>query len=141
MRKINLLLVVLLVAVLSTTVLAQPKGILVDIPGTGVHFFTYRYEGDAPPYDKVNAIWANLSAVFAAWVEAGQDPAALTAKDVQIRTEDGTVSLYVKDQFIVEVDAYHAALNKATKAQLAEKWAANLRRGIEAFVAINEPLD
>lgn len=82
-----------------------------------------------------------MSAVFAAWVEAGQDPAALTAKDVQIRTEDGTVSLYVKDQFIVEVDAYHAALNKATKAQLAEKWAANLRRGIEAFVAINEPLD
>ena len=30
-----------MVAVLSTTEMAQPKGILVAIPGTGVHFFTY----------------------------------------------------------------------------------------------------
>lgn len=141
MRRINLLLVVLLVAVLSTTVLAQSKGIPVDIPGTGVHFFTYRYEGATPPYDKINTIWSNLSNVFTAWVDAGQDPSALTAKDVEIKTDAaGTVALYVKGQFIVEVDAYHAAANKATKAQLAEKWAANLRKGVEVFVQLNHPI-
>jgi hypothetical protein len=94
-----------------------------------------------PPYDQISKIWANLSSVFSAWVEAGQDPSALSAKDVQIKTDaSGAVSLYVKDTFIVEVDEYHASLNKATKAQLAEKWAANLKRGVEAFVAINELL-
>lgn len=142
MRKINFLFVVLLVALLSGPVLAQSKGIPVDIPGTGIHFFTYRYEGTTPPYDQVNAIWSNLTKVFTEWVEAGQDPAKLTAKDVEIKTDAaGNVSLYVKGQFIVEVDAYHASFNKATKAQLAEKWAANLRRGVERFVAINLPRD
>lgn len=141
-RKFNFLLVVLLVAVLSATALAQSKGIPVDVPGTGVLFFTYRYEGNVPPYDAVNTIWTNLNTVFTAWVDAGQDPSALTGKDVQIKTDAaGNVSLYVKDQFIVEVDAYHAAANKSTKAQLAEKWAANLRRGVEAFVKINEPIN
>jgi len=141
-RRMNLLLVVLLVAVVSTTVLAQSKGIPVDIPGTGVHFFTYRYEGTTPPYDQINTIWANLSKVFGAWVDAGQDPSALTAKDVEIRTDAaGDVALYVKGQFIVEVDAYHAEQNKATKAQLAEKWAANLRKGIEVFVTLNKPIE
>lgn len=140
-RKINFLLVVVLLMVFSTNVLAQSKSIPVDIPGTGVHFFMYRYEGTTPPYDQISKIWANLSSVFSAWVEAGQDPSALSAKDVQIKTDaSGAVSLYVKDTFIVEVDEYHASLNKATKAQLAEKWAANLKRGVEAFVAINELL-
>ena len=142
MRKFNFLLVVLLVAVLSAAALAQSKGIPVDVPGTGVLFFTYRYEGNVPPYDAVNTIWTNLNTVFTAWVDAGQDPSALTAKDVEIRTDAaGDVALYVKGQFIVEVDAYHAEQNKATKAQLAEKWAANLRKGIEVFVTLNKPIE
>ncbi|HHW72304.1 MAG TPA: hypothetical protein GX393_03655 [Firmicutes bacterium] len=142
MRKINFLLVVLLVAVLSSAVQAQVKGYPVDIPGTGVLFFTYRYEGNTAPYDKINEIWGNLTKVFTAWVDAGQNPSALTGKDVEIKTDAaGNVALYVKGQFIVEVDAFHAAYNKATKAQLAEKWAANLRKGIEAFVANNQPIN
>lgn len=140
MRKLTFLLVVVLVAVLSGPIMAQTKGFPVDIPGTGVNFFLYRYEGNNVPYDKINAIWANLSKVFADWVEAGQDPAQLSGKDVQIKTNAaGAVGLYVKDQFIVEVDQFHAAANKATPAQLAEKWAANLRLGVETFVAVNQP--
>ncbi|NMB01232.1 MAG: hypothetical protein GX971_06910 [Firmicutes bacterium] len=135
-RKLNFFLVVTLVTMLSGTVLAQ--GIPVDIPGTGVNFFLYRYEGQNP-HEKINDIWANLTKVFSDWVEAGQKPGALSGKDVQIKTNSsGSVSLYVKDQFILEVDQYHAQANKATPAQLAEKWAANLRAGVDAFVTINE---
>lgn len=130
-RKLNFLLVVALVALLSSTVFAQ--GVPVDIPGTGVNFFLYRYEGQAVPHDKINAIWENISKAFQAWVDGGQQPGALSGKDVQVKGND----LYVKDQFILTVDQYHADANRATRAQLAEKWAANLRKGVEAFVAIN----
>lgn len=139
-RKLNFFLVVVLIAMLSGgTVLAQGQGVPVDIPGTGVNFFLYRYEGQDEPYDKINEIWANLSIVFSEWEKDGQKPGALSAEDVQIKANaSGSVSLYVKDQFILEVDEYHARANKATPAQLAEKWAANLREGIDAFVTINE---
>ena len=139
MRKVKFLLIVVLVVMLSSGVFAQVQGIPVDIPGTGVNFFLYRYEGNAAPHDKVNTIWANLSNAFAQWVDAGQKPQALSGKDVQIKTNSsGSVSIYVKEQFIVEVDQYHAKVNKATPAQLAEKWAANLRKGVDTFVTINE---
>lgn len=131
MRKFNFLLVVALVAMLSGTVLAQ--GIPVDIPGTGVNFFLYRFEGQVAPYEKINAIWENLSKAFQAWVDGGQQPGTLSGKDVQVKGHE----LYVKDQFILAVDQYHANANKATQAQLAEKWAANLRKGVDAFVATN----
>lgn len=136
-RKSNFLLVVLIaVAVLSGTVLAQGKGIPVDIPGTGVNFFLYRYEGSVP-HAKIETIWENLSKVFAEWSAAGQNPQALSGKDVTIKTVAGSVNLYVKDHFILEVDQYHAKANKATPAQLAEKWADNLRKGVDEFVAVN----
>lgn len=140
MRKVKFLLIVVLVMVLSSGVFAQVQGIPVDIPGTGVNFFLYRYEGSSAPHGKVNEIWANLSNAFTQWVDGGQSPQALAGKDVQIKTNSsGSVNIYVKDQFIVEVDQYHAKINKATPAQLAEKWAANLRKGIDEFVAINAP--
>lgn len=129
-RKVNFLLVVALVVILSGTVLAQ--GVPVDIPGTGVNFFLYRYEGSVP-YDKIATIWENLSKAFQVWVDEGQEPGGLTGADVQVKGND----IYVKDQFILTVDQFHANANKATRAQLAEKWAANLRQGVEAFVAIN----
>lgn len=131
MRKFNFILVILLVALLSSTALA--KGVPVDIPGTGVNFFLYRYEGQAAPYDKINAIWENLSKAFQEWVDEGQIPGALSGKDVHIKGSD----IYIKDQYILTVDQYHADANKATRAQLAEKWAANLRAGVDAFVTIN----
>lgn len=138
-RKVNFLLVVLVVTLLGGSALAQGQGIPVDIPGTGVNFFLYRYEGQSEPYAEINEIWANLSKAFSEWVEAGQKPGALSGKDVQIKTNaSGSVNLYIKDHFILEVDEYHARANKATPAQLAEKWAANLREGVDAFVAINE---
>lgn len=139
MRKVKFLLIVVLIATLSGGAFAQTKGIPVDIPGTGLNFFLYRYE-EVAPHDKVNAIWANLSNAFAQWVDAGQDPLALSGKDVQIKTNSsGSVSIYIKEQFIVEVDQYHAKINKATTPQLAEKWADNLRKGVDKFVSINEP--
>lgn len=126
-----------MVALLSSGALAQVKGIPVDIPGTGVNFFLYRYEGPAP-YDKINAIWDNLSEVFAAWVDAGQRTDDLSSKDVHIIIDpNGEVAIYIKDQLIVVVDEYHATINKATPAQLAEKWAVNLRLGVDEFVANN----
>ncbi|SRR5690554_895763 len=130
-RKANFILVILVVALLSGTALA--KGVPVDIPGTGVNFFLYRYEGQTAPYEKINAIWENLSKAFQAWVDGGQKPGALSGKDVQVKGND----IYVKDQFVLTVDQYHADANKASRAQLAEKWAANLRKGVDAFVAIN----
>ena len=142
MRKFNFLLVVLLVAVLSAAALAQSKGIPVDVPGTGVLFFTYRYEGNVPPYDAVNTIWTNLNTVFHSM--GGRWPGPLCPHRQRCADQDrcsGQCQLVCEGSFIVEVDAYHAAANKATKAQLAEKWAANLRRGVEAFVKINEPIN
>lgn len=130
-RKVNFLLVVALVALLSGAALAQ--GIPVDIPGTGVNFFLYRYEGQVAPHDKINAIWENLTKAFQAWSDGGQQQGALSGKDVQVKGHE----IYVKDQFILAVDQYHANANKATKAQLAEKWAANLRKGVDAFVTTN----
>ena len=130
-RKINFLLVVALVAVLSGTVLAQ--GVPVDIPGTGVNFFLYRYEGQTVPSDKINGVWENLTKAFQAWADDGQEQGALSGKDVHVKGND----IYVKDQFILTVDQYHADANKATRAQLAEKWAANLRKGVDAFVETN----
>jgi hypothetical protein len=130
-RKLNFLLVIVLVALLSGTVLAQ--GVPVDIPGTGVNFFLYRFEGQVAPHDKVNTIWENLTIAFQAWADGGQKPGDLSGKDVQVKGND----IYVKDQFILTVDQYHADANKATRAQLAEKWAANLRKGVDAFVNTN----
>ncbi|HHT89585.1 MAG: hypothetical protein QM451_03355 [Bacillota bacterium] len=130
MRKLNFLFAIALLVVFSGTVLAQ--GIPVDIPGTGVNFFLYRYEGEVP-YKEIDAIWDNISQVFQAWVDSGQDPGALSGQDVQVRGAD----IFVKNQFIVTADQYHANANKATPSQLAEKWAANLRKGVDAFVAIN----
>jgi|LSQX01.1.fsa_nt_gb hypothetical protein len=129
-RKLNFLFAIALLVVFSGTVLAQ--GIPVDIPGTGVNFFLYRYEGEVP-YKEIDAIWDNISQVFQAWVDSGQDPGALSGQDVQVRGAD----IFVKNQFIVTADQYHANANKATPSQLAEKWAANLRKGVDAFVAIN----
>ena len=130
-RKVNFLLVVALVVVFSGAVLAQ--SVPVDIPGTGMNFFLYRYEGQTVPYEKIDTIWDNLSQVFQAWVDGGQDPDALSGQDVQVKGAD----IYVKNQFIVTADQYHADANRATPSQLAEKWAANLRKGVDAFVAIN----
>lgn len=136
MRTLRILLVTAVVVLFAGAALAQ--GFPVDIPGTGVNFFLYRYEGADIPHREINAVWANLSNAFAHWVEAGQDPASLTGDDVRILTDTaGKVEIYVKDEFIVEVDDYHAKLNKATPQQLAEKWAENLRRGVEKFVEIN----
>lgn len=134
MRKLNFLVVVVLVAMLSGTVLAQGQGVPVDIPGTGVNFFLYRYEGQTVPHDKINLIWENLNRVFLEWVDGGQDPLALSGQDVQAKGAD----IYVKDHFILTVDQYHANANKATPAQLAQKWAANLSEGVDAFVTINK---
>ncbi|NMB21376.1 MAG: hypothetical protein GX979_10960 [Firmicutes bacterium] len=131
MRKFNFLLVIALVAMLSGTVLAQ--GVPVDIPGTGVNFFLYRYEGNAVPYDKISTIWENITKAFQVWVDAGQEQDGLSGADVRVQGND----IYVKDQFILTVDQYHANANKATRAQLAEKWAANLRKGVDVFVATN----
>ncbi len=131
MRKVNFVLVVALVALMSGAVLAQ--SVPVDIPGTGVNFFLYRYEGQTVPHDKIDTIWLNISKVFQTWVEEGQSPASLSGKDVQVKGAD----LFIKDQFILTVDQFHANANKATPAQLAEKWAANLRQGVDAFVEIN----
>lgn len=140
MRTLRILLAAVLVIVLAGTA-AAAQGIPVDIPGTGVNFFLYRFEGPILPYQDINAIWANLSSAFAQWVEEGQDPHSLTADDVRILTDtDGRVEIYIKNQFIVEVDDYHAQLNQATRQQLAEKWAANLRVGLEEFVTINIPI-
>lgn len=137
-RKIGLCLLLLLVV--SSVAMAQPKGIPVDIPGTDTHFFLYRYEGDNPPYQKVEQIWERLSNVFLAWVEAGQDPAKLGAKNVTIKETDlGLPGLFIGDTLIVEVDEYHARINHATPRQLAEKWAENLETGVEAFVRNNLP--
>ncbi len=139
MRAPRILLVIALVVLVAGVAAAQ--GVPVDIPGTGVNFFLYRYDGPDTPHQEINAIWANLSSVFSQWVEDGQDPQSLTADDVRILTAaDGRVEIYVKNQFIVEVDDYHARLNKATRSQLAEQWAANLRIGVEEFVAINIPI-
>ena len=136
MQRIRILLVVAIVVLIAGTAFAQ--GFPVDIPGTGVHFFLYRYEGTDIPFQKINAIWANLSSAFSHWVDMGQDPDALTADDVRILTDQaGGAHLFIKDQFIVEVDEYHAKLNKTTPEKLAEIWAENLRRGVEEFVAVN----
>lgn len=141
MRRIFFMVALVLVAAVSCGVGAQElgSGIPVDIPGTGVNFFLYRFTGEEKPFHEVNAIWANLSKAFEQWVLAGQNPKDLTGEDVQVVVNPtGSVSLYLKDQFIVEVDEYHAKINRATPKQLAEKWAANLREGVERFVSINE---
>ena len=140
MRKVIFAVALSLIVLFSSGVWAQGVGIPVDIPGTVVNFFLYRYEGDQKPYNQVNAIWANLSAAFDQWVVSTQDPADLSGKDVHIVVNaSGSVSVFLKDHFIVEVDQYHAKINRATPQQLAEKWAANLREGVEKFVSINQP--
>ncbi len=139
-RKTSLVLAAALVLLTTGMAWAQEgQGIPVDIPGTGVNFFLYRFEGDQKPYEEVNQIWANLSAAFAQWVEAGQKPADLSKEDVHVKVNPtGSVSIYIKEQFIVEVDDYHAKINRATPRQLAEMWAENLKAGVEKFVSINE---
>ena len=47
--------------------------------------------------------------------------------------------IYLKGQLIVVVDEFHAKANFATRLQLAEKWAANLKKGVEVFVELNQP--
>lgn len=141
MRTKRLLLAAVLVILLGSVAAAQVQGIPVDIPGTGMNFFLYRYEGEQIPHDKVNVIWANLTNAFAEWVEQGQEEGALTGDDVRILSDaSGAVEIYIKRHFIVEVDEYHAEINKATRQQLAEKWAANLSQAVEKFITVNVPL-
>lgn len=138
-RKFSLLTALVLVVLVSGGVYAEVKGYPVDIPGTGVNFFLYRYEGENVPYGEINSIWANLSSAFMQWVEAGQNPQDLSSNDVSVKTtENGQVGVFLKGQLIVIVDEYHAKINRAAPKQLGEMWAANLRKGVERFTAINE---
>lgn len=127
------------VLVLSFSVSASP-GIPIDIPGTQVHFFTLRYEATAPPYDQVELIWQRLSSVFQQWVEDGQNPEALSPEMVIIENApQGKQAIFLKGTLIVEVDSYHAQVNRASIEQVARVWADNLREGITIFVENNTP--
>ena len=79
-----------------------------DIPGTNVNFFLYRYTGDEVPYDAIAQIWKNLSDVFIEWASQGADPTALTSDDVTVATVGDVVGIYLKGRLIVEVDEFHA---------------------------------
>jgi len=129
-----LLLVLLAVSVAG----AQGNGIPVDIPGTDVNFFLYRYEGANPPYDALNTIWGRLSTVFTEWVITGQDPTMLSPDDVEVRSTNGQTAIFLKDVLIVEIDDYHSQINRATKKQLGEMWASNLKKGVQVFVQTNQ---
>jgi hypothetical protein len=137
--KACLIACLLIVLAISSVVKGQTKGYPVDIPGTNVNFFLYRYTGDEVPYDEINMIWKNLSDVFVEWSAQGADPKALSPDDVTIKTVDDVVGIYLKGQLIVVVDEFHAKANYATRLQLAEKWAANLKKGVEVFVELNQP--
>lgn len=139
-QKTCLVLVAALILTITGIAWAQEgQGIPVDVPGTGVNFFLYRFEGEQTPYNEINQIWANLSTAFVQWVKAGQKPEDLSKKDVHVKVNpSGSVSIYIKDQFIVEIDEYHAKINRATPRQLAEVWAENLKAGVEQFVSTNE---
>jgi len=115
------------------------KGYPVDIPGTNVLFFTYRYTGDEVPYDDINAIWRNLSDVLIEWSARGAKPEELSPADVEVKTVNDEVGIYLKGRLIVAVDESHAKANYATRQQLANMWAENLRKGIKIFVELNQP--
>lgn len=127
-----------LLLILSAVTYAMP-GIPVDIPGTNVHFFLYRYETGTPPYGEVATIWARLSGVFNTWAEKeGKNPALLTPNHVTIaQTTEGHLGIYLKGTLIVVVDEYHAKANHATKDQLAQMWARNLEEGVAVFAEQN----
>ncbi len=128
----------LLVLLMTSFVAAQPKSIAIDVPGTDVHFFSLRYEGDTPPYQKANEIWERLNSVLLSWVDQGQDPTMLTSAMVSTGlTSDGSMAVFLKDTYIITVDEFHATINRATPEQLAEMWANNLRKGITVFVQTN----
>ncbi len=139
MRTYNWLVVSILVVFLFTAgASAQVKSLPVDVPGTNVHFFLMRYTEDAPPYMQVDLVWDRLNQVFLNWVDQGQDPQALTPEMVTTGlSENNTAAVFLQGTLIVEVDEFHSTYNRATPAQLAEMWAANLRKGVESFVSIN----
>lgn len=141
MKRMRIWMLVCLISVLAFGAIAnaQVKGYPVDIPGTNVHFFLYRYTGDEVPYDAIAQIWKNLSDVFIEWSAQGADPAALSPDDVTVKTVNDTVGVYLKGQLIVEVDEFHAKANYATRTQLANMWAENLKKGVEVFVELNKP--
>lgn len=139
MRK-GLLALALLVVLLvfSGNVLANPNSYPVDIPGTDLHFFSYRFEGDVPPFEKIEDIWKRLGDVIQDWVEHGREPLQLTADHVEVKkTSDNQWGVYLKGQLIVIADQYHAQVNRSTSEKLSKQWAANLAKGIEAFTEIN----
>ncbi len=134
----SLTLVVLLFVAVGSVGAAQIQSYPVDIPGTDVHFFMMRYEGDTPPFAEINAIWERISEVFAQWSLEGKDPSALTPDHVTVGTcEDGRPAVMLKGNRIVSVDALHARHNRATAQQVAEKWAENLREGVAVFAERN----
>lgn len=129
------LLVVLFVGLAAS---AQVNSLPVDVPGTNELFFQIRYEGTEPPYAKAHQIWNRLNQVFFRWVDESQDPNALGSEDVTVsQTAAGHPAIFLKDTLVVEVDEFHAQYNRATPAQLADMWAANLRKGVTAFVQTN----
>jgi hypothetical protein len=142
MKSLRICLLVCLVSVLAlgTAASAEVKGYPVDIPGTNVNFFLYRYTGDEVPYDAIAQIWKNLSDVFIEWASQGADPTALTSDDVTVATVGDVVGIYLKGRLIVEVDEFHAQANYATRLQLADMWAANLKKAVDIFVDLNKPL-
>ena len=134
-----LLLVVSFLLLVPGLSLAQVNSYPVDVPGTNVHFFLMRYEGATPPYAAIQTVWERIGRVSHEWSLAGRDPQTMSAQDVSVgRTEGGQVAVMLKGQLIVTIDDFHAQYNRATPTQLAEKWAANLRDGVTAFVEINE---
>lgn len=138
-QSVSLIACLLIVLAIGSGVKANLNGYPIDIPGTNVNFFLYRYTGDQVPYDAIAEIWKNLSDVFIEWSTQGADPKALSPEDVSIKTVDNKVGIYLKDHFIVEVDEFHAKANHATPAQLAQKWAANLKEGVQVFIELNQP--
>ena len=139
MKSLRICLLVCLVSVLAWDCRQLKSRIPVDIPGTNVNFFLYRYTGDEVPTCHCQ-IWKNLSDVFIEWASQGADPTALTSDDVTVATVGDVVGIYLKGRLIVEVDEFHAQANYATRLQLADMWAANLKKGVDIFVDLNKPL-
>ena len=140
MNKLRTILLVCLVSVLAVgaVVNAEIKGYPVDIPGTNVNFFLYRYTGDEVPYDAIGQIWKTERRLVLSGLPRGGSICSFPA-DVEVKTVGDVVGVYLKGQLIVEVDEFHATANHATRVQLATMWAENLKKGVEVFVELNQP--
>lgn len=134
-RPYVLAVLIVAVAALSVSANEAPEILPVDVPGTNIVFMNVRVaEPGLTLYETRALVWKRLTEAFALAQAEGD---TIDGRSVTIEVDGDDPRILVAGQWIVSVDATHAAVNGTTQEELAAIWAANLARALDRWAEIH----